>query len=73
MTASQRTTPPKETPRDQDGQDLIDIELFAGAGGLAVGLKIAGFYPARLYELDPISCQTLNHNHPLNRTHDREW
>lgn len=41
---------------------MIDIELFAGAGGMAVGLKAAGFFPANLYERDKHSCATLQHN-----------
>lgn len=40
----------------------IDADLFAGAGGLAAGLKMAGFAPAELYEFDHISCDTLRHN-----------
>jgi len=42
--------------------DWIDIELFAGAGGLAVGLSDAGFGPANLYEVDENSCATLRLN-----------
>jgi DNA (cytosine-5)-methyltransferase 1 len=41
---------------------LLDIDLFAGAGGLAVGLKKAGFTPTTLYELDKYACRTLRHN-----------
>ena len=38
------------------------IELFSGAGGLALGLHQAGFSPAALLELDKNSCNTLNAN-----------
>ena len=31
---------------------MIDINLFAGAGGLALGLQIPGFAPLDLYEKD---------------------
>lgn len=41
---------------------MLDIELFAGGGGMAVGLKAAGFFPAALYERDERSCETLRHN-----------
>lgn len=41
---------------------MIDIELFAGGGGMAVGLRAAGFFPAALYERDEESCATLRHN-----------
>lgn len=40
----------------------IDIELFAGAGGLAIGMKAAGFFPANFYEVDEFCCRTLRHN-----------
>jgi DNA (cytosine-5)-methyltransferase 1 len=40
----------------------VDINLFAGAGGMAVGLSHAGFSPLRLYEIDPYCCETLRHN-----------
>lgn len=44
------------------GNMPIDANLFAGAGGLAVGLRTAGFAPVELYEFDPVSCETLRHN-----------
>src|SRR5689334_1283864 len=40
----------------------IDVELFAGAGGLAIGMKAAGFFPASFYEIDAFCCRTLRHN-----------
>lgn len=39
-----------------------DIELFAGGGGMAVGLKKAGFSPASFHEVDKSACETLRHN-----------
>lgn len=41
----------------------IDIELFAGAGGLALGLQQAGFIPDYLFEIDKHSCVTMRANH----------
>lgn len=39
-----------------------DVELFSGAGGLAIGLRAAGFSFCHYYELDSWSCQTLRTN-----------
>lgn len=40
----------------------LDINLFAGAGGLAIGLRMAGFSPCEFYEIDRHSCDTLRYN-----------
>lgn len=40
------------------------IELFAGAGGLAIGLEKAGFENIALNEIDKNACQTLRYNRP---------
>lgn len=40
------------------------IELFAGAGGLAIGLEKAGFEAAALNEFDKQACNTLRANRP---------
>lgn len=47
------------------------IELFAGAGGLALGLERAGFSPVLLNEFDKYACETLRKNRPnLNIVED---
>ena len=40
------------------------LELFAGAGGLAVGLEKAGLECLALNEIDKWACQTLRNNRP---------
>lgn len=41
------------------------LELFAGAGGLAVGLENAGLKCIALNEIDKWACQTLRKNRPI--------
>ena len=40
------------------------LELFAGAGGLAVGMEKAGLKCVALNEIDKWACQTLRKNRP---------
>ncbi len=40
------------------------IELFAGAGGLALGMEKAGLQCVALNEIDKWACQTLKNNRP---------
>ncbi len=43
-------------------REYKSIELFAGAGGLALGLENAGFKHVALNEFDKDACQTLKNN-----------
>ncbi|WP_423186833.1 DNA (cytosine-5-)-methyltransferase [Alishewanella sp. d11] len=44
--------------------DYSIVELFAGAGGLALGMEKAGFKSVLLNELDQHACKTLKENRP---------
>jgi len=45
-------------------RDYKVLELFAGAGGLAIGLEQAGIKCVALNEIDKWACQTLRTNRP---------
>lgn len=40
------------------------IELFAGAGGMALGMEKADFHHLLLNDFDKAACKTLSHNRP---------
>ncbi len=46
-------------------QEYKVLELFAGAGGLAIGLEKSGIKCAALNEIDKWACQTLRENRPF--------
>lgn len=48
----------------QPNHDYKVLELFAGAGGLAIGLEMAGLKCEALNEIDKFACQTLRKNRP---------
>lgn len=54
----------KEETRVTASKDYSLIELFAGAGGLAIGLERCGFKSKLLNEIDKSACDTLRINRP---------
>lgn len=54
----------KEQENIQPNKNYSLVELFAGAGGLALGLEKAGFKSVFLNEKDKFACQTLRFNRP---------
>jgi DNA (cytosine-5)-methyltransferase 1 len=49
------------------------IELFAGAGGLGMGVSLAGFTPEMVVEWDRWCCDTLRENRKLKGSVIRAW
>ncbi|MBA5249047.1 MAG: DNA (cytosine-5-)-methyltransferase [Gammaproteobacteria bacterium] len=54
----------KEEQKIKPLKNYNSIELFAGAGGMAIGLEKAGFNAVALNELDKNACATLRKNRP---------
>lgn len=50
--------------RELDKDAVTCIELFAGAGGLALGLEKAGIETVQFVEIDSSCCETLRKNRP---------
>ena len=45
-------------------RDFTSVVLFAGAGGLALGMLKAGLRHVRRNGMDATACRTLRRNHP---------
>jgi len=57
--------PEKETSNYVEPENSYSVlEVFAGAGGLAIGLERAGLKCLGLNEIDKWACQTLRNNRP---------
>lgn len=52
---------------------MRSIELFAGAGGLGIGLHEAGFRPVGVIERDPYCCDTIGQNQHLKVKAVKDW
>lgn len=52
---------------------MRSLELFAGGGGLGLGLDLAGFEPAAVVEWDKWCCDTIRHNQSLGFPLVQNW
>ena len=52
---------------------MKSIELFAGAGGLGIGLHLAGFHPERVVERDRYCCDTIRENQTFGCRWVKGW
>ncbi|TAV21275.1 DNA (cytosine-5-)-methyltransferase [Rhizobium ruizarguesonis] len=52
---------------------MKSIELFAGAGGLGLGLHSAGFRPAKVFEWDRYCCDTIRENQSRGSKSVKGW
>ena len=52
---------------------MRSIELFAGAGGLGIGLHEAGFTPVDVIERDLYCCDTIRQNQGLRVAAVKDW
>ena len=50
------------TKKDISVSSCTDIEIFAGSGGMTLGLQKAGFCFSHVFEIDPHACETLKNN-----------
>lgn len=65
-----------QSRRQEDTQHMAkfpSIELFAGAGGLALGTAQAGFEHTAVLEWDSNACRTLRRNQTEGVEHVRDW
>lgn len=52
---------------------MMSLELFAGAGGLALGTANAGFEHRCVLEWDRNACETMRYNKKRRLRHVRDW
>lgn len=52
---------------------MKSVELFAGAGGLGMGVSLAGFRPVEVVEWDAYCCDTIRENQKLDIAPVSHW
>lgn len=72
-TVSDGMGPRYNLPLPKEGGLVRSLELFAGAGGLAMGTARAGFEHEALVEWNEEACQTLRMNAKAGHGHAEKW
>jgi DNA (cytosine-5)-methyltransferase 1 len=57
----------------ENNEMMRSVELFAGAGGLALGASMAGFRHEAVIEINADACKTIRVNQHLGVPHVRQW
>lgn len=52
---------------------MKSLELFAGGGGLGMGIELSGFEPVAVVEWDKWCCDTIRHNQALGFPLVKNW
>jgi DNA (cytosine-5)-methyltransferase 1 len=52
---------------------MDSVELFAGAGGLGLGIANAGFNHRLVVEINRDACDTMRHNFGVETKHSHKW
>ena len=63
----------RRTGRESINMLGTSLELFAGAGGLGIGLSAAGFKPRAVVEFNKWCCDTLRQNHSTLSKDGGDW
>ena len=67
QTSASPTKSTRSRGRPKLADALLAIDLFAGCGGLTLGLKQAGFRVVGAIEIDELAAETYEMNHPATR------
>ena len=68
-----RVVVPSRRKRQDDRQRFVSVELFAGAGGLGIGVSRAGFTHKLVADWDSHACATIRANQTLGHPAVTSW
>lgn len=73
MRVDEQTEVGESSPPVPRKRNLRSVELFSGAGGLALGIGKAGFHHEAVIERDKYACDTLRENQAKGHELVRDW